>query len=785
MASPSAELPLATWAPSTSPLRIEYSKPAMEEIRARAVEGYYRLAKGGVELAGLLIGNQTGDTIRILSQQPFDIEYAFGPTFLMSPRDQVFLRKLVEDLSTGLAADGLKVLGLYISHPRGELCLSEADLVLFNDLFPHSWQTVLVLKPSRLPETPAAFFVREPNGQIRTNRSHQEFALAPEMGERRPRGERTARRGETSLPADESLRALASAATRQPDTGKPITAEGVTPVATPHHDGASAPPVPVLPTLHPSSSPLAQARAQIAQSQAQFADAAALPPSPTSAPSLPSGSAPPPLAHARVASTAQGHGPDTASAALMPPRSPEPSATVAWEDEQPRSPRASSPLRFAIPAVALVLVTVLGYLIYLAFTSAPPRVEFYTREVGGRVEVVWQLSGIRDATSATITIDSNGQRKSIDLIRTGQLTGTFTDPLLTRDAAVFLDIQRSSAPSISRKAPFIRGDSAASSLAELPLGSASTPLAEEPTATVVEDAVAASADPVGNGASESAVPEIPADLPRAEEPLLPAPVDPALAMPAGGGSTPTSSAAASSTVGASTRASTPPPSAASNELGQAARTLPPPPSQPVARTPESAPASAPAPLAESPVRAQNLPPAAGLPAQAGQSGPVQPLPQKPSIPRPAVETPRPVPPVQAAKPAQAPRARAGRLIWTGQLRKNQILQMNGADANQGAVNGSLPGQPVQLSVLPGELTPQGLIVYTANPRYRNEANATEEPGPTNGWNRTRYRYDPLRANSVIVTATPNSTNRWQGLTVRNDEKTVNVIVIDWLVPNED
>lgn len=120
------------------------------------------------------------------------------------------------------------------------------------------------------------------------------------------------------------------------------------------------------------------------------------------------------------------------------------------------------------------------------------------------------------------------------------------------------------------------------------------------------------------------------------------------------------------------------------------------------------------------------------------------------------------------------------MIWTGQLRKNQVLQVNGADANQGAINGALPGTPVRLSVLPGELTSQGLVVYTANPRYRDAVNSTEEPGPTNGWNRTRYRYDPVRANSVIVTAIPNQTNRWQALTVRNDDKTVNVIVIDWL-----
>jgi hypothetical protein len=120
------------------------------------------------------------------------------------------------------------------------------------------------------------------------------------------------------------------------------------------------------------------------------------------------------------------------------------------------------------------------------------------------------------------------------------------------------------------------------------------------------------------------------------------------------------------------------------------------------------------------------------------------------------------------------------MIWTGQLRKNQTLQIMGRDANQGTVNAALPGIPIRLNVLPGELTAKGLVVYTANPRYRAATDSVEPAGPTNGWNETRFVYDPVRANSLIVTAIPNQTNRWQAVTVRNDDKPINVIVIDWL-----
>lgn len=677
----------------------------MEEIRARAVEGYYKLMRGGVEVAGLLIGERQDNTIRILAHQPFEIEYAYGPVFLLSPRDHAFLRKLAEDLADENAGSPRRVLGFYVSHSRGELSLKETEVGIFSEIFPHEWQTVLLLKPSRAPETPAAFFVREADGRVLSGRSHLEFELVPHMGERRERAVRRPR------PEDPSLRALANASAYPDGQAAPR------PAASPETGGT--PPPALEEPRHP------------------IGPDSALPPR-AQAP-------PPPIPPAYRA---------VAAAAAQP---------VPWDEEPASEARASSPLRFAIPVIALLVLMVLGYLAYVALTAEPPQVVFYTRETGDHVEVVWQLSGIRDATSAVITIENNGETKTIDLLRDGQLSGSLADALLTHDAVVTLDVLRRDAPAIQQVARLM-GSSAQARLREerapVPEPSAS----EETSAAAsggVDEPVAGTLAETATSAPREAAPPEPSKPVAAEPPALVAEaVTPPEPVPAG------------SRPEARENAQAPPPAVLVPVPSD--RILPagpdaspqPSPSEPTSRGESpAAPLEQPAQRASAPPSPVSTPPAAGTTA----------------APVPSVSAPT----VTPAKPAAAAKARAGRMIWTGQLRKNQSLQITGGDASQGAVNASLPGMPVRVNVLPGELTPQGLVVYTANPRYRDAAAAEEEPGPTNGWNRTRYRYDPARANSIIVTAIPNQTNRWQGVTVRNDDRTTNVIVIDWLADTGD
>lgn len=796
MASKPVELPLSIWAPPGSPLRIEYSGEAMEEIRARAVDGFYKVTRGGVDVAGLLLGVVQAESIRILAQLPFEIEYAYGPAFVLSSRDLALIRKLVEDVSrAGLEASGPegahRVLGLYISHARSGLELAESEVQLFDQIFPHAWQTVLLLKPSHSPETAAAFFVREPSGEIRSREPRGIFAVTPLMGERRAR---------RAYQEASSLRALAEAARQGPSAESSATtgSPSAKPLAREAPENELSGREPSVQPESPQRSP-APDRAELSQEEIlarrALPDVSVVPPAapppaapaergsfsateppqverpaiPAEAPVVEASATEdpaPPMPLAAQADAASSAPPDAVEPELAEPH-PD---TLEWHEEKipAGAVRATSWMRWAIPAVALILLLVLGYLVYHALNGAPPSVVFFRRAAGDGQEVVWRLQGLGDARSAVITIKNGAETRTIDLIRTGQLSGVYRDPSLASASAVTMDIERGSGEKIHREAPPLDADSVVPYL-----GGFATPEAAQPA---TPEAVPAQPDAESRTSPE---PILATPIPVAPAPTAPVaerkPEAPAATPPAASPPSPlpaperrTAEAAAVS------RPSVP-------EMPVQARITeaPPPAAQP------AVPAAKPAAPRPDPVsRASASPPVASNPLEASPPRAVTPdhVENRPASPPAApVQPPAATPHAQprpAPKPASA-RIAAGRVIWVGQLRKNQNLQINGKAASIGLMNGSLPGQPVQVNVHPAELTPQGLVVFTANPKYRNAANAVEPPGPTNGWNQTQYRYDPARAQSLIVTGPPSEANGWIGVTVRNDDKNASAIVIDW------
>jgi hypothetical protein len=139
--------------------------------------------------------------------------------------------------------------------------------------------------------------------------------------------------------------------------------------------------------------------------------------------------------------------------------------------------------------------------------------------------------------------------------------------------------------------------------------------------------------------------------------------------------------------------------------------------------------------------------------------------------------------VEKPKPAYTGPTR-GRLIWTGEVRSNVPISINGRRASYGSVTGELPGVPVRIQVHPADLTPRGLTVFTLDPTYRGVDSAVEPPGPHNGWNSTVYTWNAKRARSVTVTEAPSSANSWKGLTLRGDIDWTPVIIVDWEVASQ-
>ncbi len=815
-------------------------------MRARATEGFYKLTRGGVEIAGLLLGSVHHDSIRVLAQLPFEIEYAYGPVFSLSPRDLAYVRKLIDDVSNSSLPDslhgkGYRVLGLYISHSRSGMTLSEEESRLIDQLFPHNWQTVLILKPSRTSETAATFYVREPDGEMRANQPYGLFVVTPAMGERRAR---------PAASPDASLIALAGAASNTA-TVKEAPIPSPPPVPRTAGPPADAPPAATPPpresrVLPPPAPEQTAARMQTSAPSPLEEDLLArralperkpLPPpipSRAAAPSQPPVLAPQASEEPAPEALRKAQSPEVADnstreierlslprplAALVvepdPPMAAPTSVEIApdppqgsaspvlespeWHEEEavPRF-RATPWLHWALPSIGLVLLLVLGYLVYHLLNGAPPTVMFFTRAVGENPEVIWQLKGLSDARSAVITIETDGETRRIDLIRAGRLSGAYKDPFLKGTSKVMLDIERASGEAIHRVATLVPADSVVDYLSGGLLPDA------VPAGTVEVERPVAQSGSVSDGLPREA-PDLSLSV-RAPEPILATPVE----RPTGPAPAPVSTMATSQLAPAAGAVPVKLPAAglsagpreavtaASLSRPQSTSATPPPPSPeaPVrARVTEApvrvqAEAPRPATATESnaalrPAARTNGSIAPAPPAPASPTAPtsvVRPVQSLPSAQQPPLAS-APVPNVKPPAPANPAPARvtAGRILWTGQLKKNQSLQINGKKASLGVLNGALPGTPVHVNALPGELTPQGLVVYTSNPRYKDLRNAVEPPGPTNGWSQTRYVFDPVRANSLVVVGSPSEANQWQGVSIQNGDKAASVIVMNWQV----
>ncbi len=206
--------------------------------------------------------------------------------------------------------------------------------------------------------------------------------------------------------------------------------------------------------------------------------------------------------------------------------------------------------------------------------------------------------------------------------------------------------------------------------------------------------------------------------------------------------------------------------------------------------PNATPANRPAPpttqIPAAPLSAANLQPPEIRETASSQT--LVPLPKPPAaqpVPSPApppvappssqAVAPPPKPSIAPAAPPAAPAS--GRLIWTGRLRKNETIVIEGGTASIGSASGSLPGKPVQLNVLTGNLTKDGIVIYTQHPR--GPGKSTELPGPENGWNKTAYEWEPDRAADVEVVEAPGPGNGWKRLVLRAKNPRDSMIVVEW------
>jgi hypothetical protein len=145
--------------------------------------------------------------------------------------------------------------------------------------------------------------------------------------------------------------------------------------------------------------------------------------------------------------------------------------------------------------------------------------------------------------------------------------------------------------------------------------------------------------------------------------------------------------------------------------------------------------------------------------------------------RPPVAPPAPAAVVSPPRPATAAPLASGRIIWTGKLAKNGRLVLERNRASLGSISGALPAGPARVSAYPGALTAGGITLFTAEPRYYYQP-LTEKAGAQNGWNPTRFTWDPGRAAGIRVVEQPGPQNGYK-LVLESGVAKLSVVVLEW------
>lgn len=171
MSSPSFEI----WGGQQSPIAIEYSLMALEEIRQEINQGQQKVVRGSLESGGILYGTRDGHTIRITTIRPIECEHEQGPQFVLSSTDRSALAEQLTRQQSARGLEGLVCLGWFVCHTGGEIALTDHDRDVFSSFFRDPWQVTLVVRPGRGRSMRAGFFVWETDGSVKAGESYQEF----------------------------------------------------------------------------------------------------------------------------------------------------------------------------------------------------------------------------------------------------------------------------------------------------------------------------------------------------------------------------------------------------------------------------------------------------------------------------------------------------------------------------------------------------------------------------------------------------------------------------------
>ncbi len=163
------------WEPPEAPLAIYISLDVVDRLLQDVMRGFGAVPKRGAEVGGILLGKATeGDrlTIEIDEYEMIPIEYKRGPSYLLSDADLKAFEETYGRLRHGFKA-GFHPIGMFRSHTRDAVGLSQDDLDLMAKFFPEADKVVLLIRPYATKVSTAGFYFRQGG----------EFAKGPPAGE--------------------------------------------------------------------------------------------------------------------------------------------------------------------------------------------------------------------------------------------------------------------------------------------------------------------------------------------------------------------------------------------------------------------------------------------------------------------------------------------------------------------------------------------------------------------------------------------------------------------------
>jgi hypothetical protein len=197
------------WQPAGKPYTVEIAFDVIDGMNVEVMRGFGAVRRRGAEVGGLLVGRiePTADHVLVVVEdfEPIPCEYAFGPSYILSPNDTQGLRKGLAQFDPSSGGE-LYTVGFYRSHTRDGLSLDDQDLKFFREYFTDPLHVMLLVKPFATKAGQAGIFIQE-NGILKTSSSYLEFPFRRRelIGEPEDqRDPRDAREAKDPMPAYEA-----------------------------------------------------------------------------------------------------------------------------------------------------------------------------------------------------------------------------------------------------------------------------------------------------------------------------------------------------------------------------------------------------------------------------------------------------------------------------------------------------------------------------------------------------------------------------------------------------